>query len=128
MDIFVELLAKLNWFEKVGAILRLGTPSHKFVVDRNAGWSGRDIEAMLKSYGVKIWGRGFTRDTLSFRAKKTQASWTEYLLFRNRIPVRSKLFYAPNATYHGKTVQRSRREIQRKKRGSIEGIIDFLWN
>jgi len=125
----IDTLAKLDWFEKLDALFRLGTPSHKLVVSRNIDLSGQQIEDMLKSYGVKIWDRGFTQDTLSFRVKRKQAGWAEYLLFRCGIPVLSKLFYQRNASYHAQPVKQLRQAIQRqKRRGSVEGIIDFLWN
>jgi hypothetical protein len=96
----IELLAKLDLFEYLGVLLHLGTPSHKFVVaDRNTGWSGRDIEKMLKHYGIKMWGRGFSHDTLTFRVQRKQAKWAEYLLHQHGIPVSSKPFYARNVTY-----------------------------
>jgi hypothetical protein len=52
LDELVDLLAKLDWFEHVGVLLRLGNPSHKFVVSRNTGWSGQQIEKMLKAKGI----------------------------------------------------------------------------
>lgn len=125
MDI-VDLIARLDGFERLGAVLRMGMPSHRFAVDRNAGFSGQQIEQMLKSYGIKIWDRGFTHDTLKFRVKRKQAGWAEYLLFRSGIPVRSKLFYQRNATYQPVRSQRARRGQKRQKRGVFAEMAELF--
>ena len=95
----LDVFAKLDWFETLDAVLRSGTPSRKFSVSRNAGWSGMAIETMLKQKGVKVWERGFTRDSLTFRVKSTQARWAEYLLLGHGIPVLSRPVDARNQTY-----------------------------
>jgi len=87
LESLLDTLAKLDWFEQADALRRAGTPSVKFAVSRNAGWGGQQIEEMLKGYGVKIWQRGFTPDSLTFRAKRVQAQWCEYLLLRHGIPI-----------------------------------------
>ncbi len=68
-------------------------------VSRRAGWSGEEIEAFLRRYGVRIWGRGFSGAHFSFRVKRRQARWAEYLLTRRGIPVTSAPFDPRNLRY-----------------------------
>lgn len=98
---FIEMLAKLAWFERADEGLRAltGTRSHRFVIRRTCGWSGQQMENMLKRYGVKVWGRAFTNDTLIFRVKRDQAGWAEYLLHQNGLPVMSSPVDPRNAGY-----------------------------
>lgn len=85
----VELLAKLDWFERVDALGRAltGQRSHRFEIDRRGGWSGQQVEDLLATHGVGIWDRAFDQDRLYFRVKRGQARWAEYLLYRNGAPV-----------------------------------------
>ncbi len=68
-------------------------------IQRNAGWSGIEAEALLRRHGVAIWGRWFTQDDLLFCVKKRQARWAEYLLSRRGIPVTSGPFDPRNLEY-----------------------------
>jgi hypothetical protein len=70
-----------------------------FYVPRNCGWRGIDLERMLEKYGVKIWDRGFTHECFTFRVKRRQANWAEYLLRRRGIPVSSLRFNPLNDEY-----------------------------
>src|SRR5512132_2143394 len=56
-------------------------------VERNAGWSGAEIERLLGRHGVRVWGRGFDGERIFFRVKKRQARWAEYLLQRRGVAV-----------------------------------------
>jgi hypothetical protein len=88
----IEFLAKLDWFERVDELARalLGQRSHRFEIDRRAGWSGQEVEDLLSVNGVKIWGRAFDADRLYFRVKREQARWAEYVMMRNGAPVIGK--------------------------------------
>jgi hypothetical protein len=57
-------------------------PSHRFAVHADAGWSGRDIEALLASYGVTLWDKLALGNRISFSVRQAQAQWTQYLLER----------------------------------------------
>lgn len=98
---FVEMLAKLAWFERADAMLRAvaGVQSHKFSINRNGGRSGQQVEDMLKRYGITMWGRGFTSDTLTFRVKREQAKWAEYLMHQAGVGVVGAPVDARNAGY-----------------------------
>jgi len=87
---FIEFLAKLDWVEPLTVLLHTleGTRQRKITIDRFCGFSGQEVEDMLNSYGVTLWGRGFTEDTLTFHVKEAQADWAMYLLTRNGIQAR----------------------------------------
>lgn len=95
----IEIIAKLDWFERVDAIARAvsGQRSHRFAVDRSGGWSGQMVEDMLEAHGIRIWDRGFDHENLYFRVKKQQARWAEYLMIRNGVQVVSNLVDPRNA-------------------------------
>lgn len=104
MNDIIELLAKLDWFEYIGTFVRWlsGIQSWKITIDRNCGVSGQQIEDLLTQHGIKVWGRGFTRNTLTFRVKEQQANWAEYLLHQNNVPVLCRPFNPKNA-HHEQT-------------------------
>jgi hypothetical protein len=54
---------------------------------RDAGWSGVEVERLLRRYGVEIFDRGFTDRTLWFRVTERQAGWADYLLRRAGVAV-----------------------------------------
>jgi hypothetical protein len=130
MDDFMDLLAKLDWFESLDAGVRWlsGTKSWKFVVSRNCGWSGQQVEAMLRHRGVKVWGRGFTRDTLTFRVNVKQANWAEYLLHQNAIPVLSRAFDPKNSQYAKREHFNVNSSNQRKRTGWLESLLSTLFD
>ena len=126
MDDFIDLLAKLNWFETFAALFKIGTPSHRFAVDRNCGWSGQQIEEMLKAKGIKIWHRGFTKTTLKFRVANRQARYAEYLLWRNGIVVKSKPVDPRNAKRGTPSAPAQPQRKAPPKRGLLEEIFDSI--
>ena len=67
--------------------------------ERDSGWSGVEIEALLMRHGVQIWGRGFFENQIFFRVKKRQARWAEYLLLRAGVPVTGVLVEPRNAEW-----------------------------
>lgn len=126
MGTITDLIASLDWIDRVegvvstfvnadwnGAYERAGVPGllsefgasvtgqNRWTIEvpRDCGWSGIEIERLLRRHGVKIWGRGFTPKTLRFYVKRRQANWAEYLLFRRGIPVVSRLFNPANVEY-----------------------------
>ncbi len=90
----MDFIAHLDWLERLDALIKLlrWGRSWRFQVPRYGSLSGREIEQMLHRYGVKIWDRNFSKDSLFFRVKFKQARWAEYLLRRARVPVLSHPF------------------------------------
>lgn len=85
----LEFVAHLDWFERLDELLKwsIGVRSWRVAIVRECGWSGREIERMLKMHGINVWGRNFSRSNLYFRVKTRQARWTYYLLRQHGIPV-----------------------------------------
>lgn len=129
MDAVLVFLARLDWFERVGELARwlIGIRSWRFAVPRACGYSGEDIERLLRSKGVSLWGRSFNRQHLFFRVKLRQANWTEYLLWHNGIPVTSKPYNPRNR----QAVAPSRQSSSRPTNGSgpmawLDGLASLL--
>lgn len=101
MDEVVTFLARLDWFERVDALIRRmwGVRSWRLRVPRDCGWSGYQIEQLLRRYGVKVWDRNLSSHHLSFRVRLQQANWAEYVLCRRGIPVCSPPFNPRNQEY-----------------------------
>jgi len=59
----------------------------QFAFRRDGGWSGRDVERVLKGYHVRIFDRWFTKRELLFRVMRRQANWAEYLMYRAGVPL-----------------------------------------
>lgn len=101
MGVLLDLLARLDWLERADELARslLGVRSWRFCVPRRCGWSGYEIECLLRRHGVQVWGRGFSTEHLFFRVKWQQANWAEYLLWQHAIPVLSRPFNPRNRLY-----------------------------
>jgi len=130
MDELIDLLAKLDWFESLDAGVRRlsGMKSSEFAVARDCGWSGQQIEAMLRQYGVKIWGRGFTSDTLTFRVSIKQANWAEYLLHQHAIPVFSRPLNPRNRTYAKRDSFNTPDSQRRQHTNWLESLLSALFD
>ena len=74
-------------------------PMHKFTYSRAMDYAGYEVESILRRYGIRIWGRGFTdSDEIEILVKRSQARWAEYLLCRAGIPLTSPLLDPSNAS------------------------------
>jgi len=62
-------------------------PSCGFGLPRDIGLSARDVERLLRSRGVKVWGLMVIDDLIIFRVRKAQAAWTKYLLDQAKVPM-----------------------------------------
>ena len=107
-----------------------GRNAWRFYVPRDCGWSGIEIERLLRRHGVKVWDRGFTHDALTFRVKCRQANWAEYLLRRRGIPVTSQAFNPLNDRYasrHAPGSEPPKGDRQRKHRHDLlDDLIALL--
>jgi hypothetical protein len=102
----LEVGASIDLVSPLLALLQnaLNGPSHTFLVPDDCGWSGRQIERLLKQHGVKLWGRMIVRRTIIFTVRIAQARWAEQLLRQESIPVVSPPVQVParrsGSTYH----------------------------
>jgi hypothetical protein len=103
-----------------------GRNAWRFYVPRDCGWSGIEMERLLKRHGVKIWDRGFTHDCLTFRVKLRQANWAEYLLRRRGIPVVSQPFNPLNDEYARRHAPGSEPPTGRRRSRPRRSLLDDL--
>lgn len=121
----------INWLDGVFAELRWGT--HEFRLNCRTGWTGYEVEALLRGYGIYTYGRMYQSnspdsETVGFRVAKHQANWAEYLLFRSGCPITSPTFNPANERYRAQYNKRASVPPGgwgRRARG-IGRIMDFL--
>lgn len=94
--LFPDVLRMLDtWYGKA----RHG-PMHLFVFSTETGLSGRDVEYMLRRYGIRIWDRKRPEPrTRSFLVNVRQAVWAEYLMCRAGVPLLSPILDERNLEY-----------------------------
>jgi hypothetical protein len=121
----VDLLDAFNWMDRIeGAVSSLihadwkgarkhgavgipveflrtvtGANAWAFHIPRSSGWYGSEAEALLKHYGVRLWGRRVTSQHSIISVEERQANWAEYLLLRRGIPLEGRLFNPDNQRY-----------------------------
>jgi hypothetical protein len=103
-----------------------GRNAWRFHVPRNCGWSGIEMERLLRRHGVMIWDRGFTPDCLTFCVKLRQANWAEYLLRRRGIPVVSRPFNSLNGEYARRHAPGSEPPTRGRRSGARGDLLDDL--
>ena len=89
-------------------------------------WAADRVNAA--KYGVKIWGRGFTRDTLTFRVNVKQANWAEYLLHQHAIPVYSQPLNPKNRDYAKRDQFNTGSSHRRQHNGWLESLLSALFD
>ena len=62
-------------------------PSDTFLIPDDSGWSGREIERMLRQSGVGTWGLMIVDDTLMVSVRACEAAWAQSLLSKNGVPI-----------------------------------------
>lgn len=97
-----------NWFDAPDVIHPLDGligkwlhgPLQRFTFARGAGFTGAEVEQLLRQYGIRLWGREIEDDTeIGFLVKQTQAVWAEYILCRAGVPLTGKLLDPRNEQY-----------------------------
>lgn len=75
-------------------------PMHRFAFRADAGFSGLQVEMILRQYGIRVWGREMSDShERALLVKETQAIWAEYILCRAGVPLTTPLLDARNAHY-----------------------------
>lgn len=89
IDDLLHLIASFDLISPVLAVIQnvANGPSHTFLIPEDCGWSGRRIEHLLRSHGVKTWGLMIINRMLRITVRQPQARWAQYLLERERIPI-----------------------------------------
>ncbi len=65
----------------------IGTNCTAFFAPIGGPWSGAQIERLLRSKGIKMWGVGFANGELFFRVSRQQAAYAQYLMERAGVPL-----------------------------------------
>ena len=78
-----------NWISPLSGIIQDFTngPYNRFYIDRYAGWSANGIKRLLRKFGINVWGTMIADDMIIFTVRQAQASWTQYILQREGIPI-----------------------------------------
>jgi hypothetical protein len=90
-----------------------------FYLDLDSGWTGARCEKLLRSKGVKVYGRCIAKGDAFFQVPKKQAEWAEYLLLKAGAPLKYHLFSERNRKYVGGA-------RQQRDWPSLDGLLDFL--
>jgi hypothetical protein len=89
----------VDWIDGLVGRLLHG-PMHRFSFSRRTGFTGSDVEHLLRQYGVRVWEREMDDpEELALHVKRTQAVWAEYLLCRAGVPLTCKLLDPRNAQW-----------------------------
>ena len=122
MDIF-EFLANLDWVSPLIALVETAIYGHgwTFYLDLDSGWTGARCEELLRSKGVKVYGRCIANGDTFFQVPKKQAEWAEYLLLKAGAPLKYHLFSERNRKYAGGTGQQ-------QGQLSLDGLLDRLFS
>lgn len=75
------------------------TNTHTFAIPRAGAHSLNEVEALLKKYGIPIFGRTHDARCMYFHVKQRQARWAEYLLVQAGVQLESATFDSRNAAY-----------------------------
>ena len=89
LDRLLAFGAVFDWISPLWAYIQdvLNGPSHTFLVPHDAGWSGREIERLLRQHGVHVWGLMIVDGLIMFTVRQAQARWAQYLLQRAGVPI-----------------------------------------
>lgn len=83
---------------EVGSSL-LETNTYHFAMRRDGRHSLNEVEALLKRYGIPIFGRTHDAHCLYFHVKKRQARWAEYILLHAGVELVNPVFDPRNPGY-----------------------------
>jgi hypothetical protein len=76
--------------------------THTFALPRSGAHSLNEVEALLKKYGIAVFGRTHDARCMYFHVKRRQARWAEYLLVQAGVQLESATFDSRNAGYPGR--------------------------
>ncbi len=121
IDEILSFGASFDWITPIASLLQdiANGPSCGFGLPADAGFSGRDVERLLRAKGVKVWGLMVVDNLIIFRVRKAQAAWAKYLLEQAKVPI----LYAPSEAGSAKPGQ-SRHDFD--PFGALESMARFL--
>lgn len=72
-----------------------------FAISRSGNFTLNEVEAMLRKYGISIFGRTHDARCMYFHVKLRQARWAEYLMLQAGVELESPIFDSRNVQYAG---------------------------
>jgi hypothetical protein len=69
----------------------IGFSAWPFFVPSDSGWQPETIRPILNSHGIPNWGWGLHGGEFFFQVKLRQASWAQYLLQQQGVPISGQL-------------------------------------
>jgi hypothetical protein len=107
LDKVLEVGACFDWITPLITVVQdlANGPGHTFLIPNDCGWSGRDIEDLLRRRGVRSWGHMVVKHSLMLRVRQKQARWAQYLLERAGIPLEGGMVASSRAQAAGRTAQ-----------------------
>ena len=117
----LEFLVNFDWISPLTALVETAIHGHgwTFYLDLDSGWTGAQCEKLLRSKGVKVYGRCIAKGDVFFQVPKGQAEYAEYLLLKAGAPLKYHLFSERNRKYVGGA-------RQQRDWLSLDGLLDFL--
>ena len=68
-----------------------GFSAWPFFIPADSGWEPETIQPILNAYRIPNWGWGHHRGEYFFQVKLRQASWAQYLLQQQGVPISGQL-------------------------------------
>ena len=99
------IFGPLNYFDRLEGLLRgvlyhdLGYQFAVLYPDRGGKHSRKEVEMLLRHYGIAVYGRTHDSKHMYFRVKKRQARWAEYILLHAGVALTSPPFDQRNLAY-----------------------------
>jgi hypothetical protein len=99
---------------------------HTFNISSGCGWSGRDIEKLLRKNGIKTWGAMVISDTILITVRKDQAAQAQAVLEQNGITLEGGMVEAskPSKRQSSQPAQQAREPEEQQGDGSW---MSSLW-
>lgn len=126
-------LSFLDWINPLDGLVGRARHGqmHRFTFDAHGQHSGRNVEILLRQYGVHIWGRkAGPGPERSFLVKQSQAAWAEYVLCRAGVPLTGPMIDHRNGQYAVEHLQdgmpRPWTESGVKPRSFVDRIVDGM--
>jgi len=117
----LEFLGNFDW---ISPLIALGETAvygrgWAFFLGLDSGWTGAQCEKILKSKGVKVYGKCIAKGDAFFQVPTEQAEWAEYLLLREGAPLKYGLFSKKNREY-------ATQARQPKDQSGVDGLLELL--
>jgi hypothetical protein len=127
-DSVLEILSNADLISPTIALFKNARngPSVQFSVPFDVGWSAVQIEEMLKSKGIIVWGVGVQGDDITFTVRQTQARYTAYWLNRYRLPHGDTMDGSNQDAKSAGRARDSDPDAKSERTGIVDGVLDRI--